>query len=134
MRADVPLLALAGTGLCLTSVLMMLMRRLEGDYGLPLLNLAFAFPIAVVAVGALALLGDSMLTSIADRSGRRPGRCATAWGLAIIACAGAATATLTPDGHRCGLSRLIGLLGSLALLIASASAAALGPMPGHVPR
>jgi hypothetical protein len=119
--AGIPLIVLAGVALCLTSLLMMLMRDLEGDYVLPVLNLAFAWPVAAVVSGPLTLLGDSLLLSIRRRVHRPPARRLLTGCVVLAAGAVAAALILAQPGSQCSLSRWIGLLGGAALVSASLS-------------
>jgi hypothetical protein len=129
-RASAPigLVAALGVGLMVAGEIA---DRLEVDLGLDLINLILASLFAALAVSVVVLLGDSLITAIARRSGRRPSQRLVTL---LLTLAGAATAGWIVIGHLShplALDGWLGLGGSLLLLIAALAHHHLPPGPGR---
>lgn len=110
------LLAFTGLGLLVMSEFS---DRLEADLGLSVFNLWIAASFAAVAVCVTALLGDTLLATIARRSGRRPNH-ASVTTLLMLAGAPTAIGILTAhQSHPLALDGWIALTGSVFLIVAA---------------
>jgi hypothetical protein len=110
------ILALAGITLLGASELA---DRLEPDVGFNVIGLYFAFSIAAIVACGGALLGDSALSAIERRAGRRPGAQHVTLLLAVPG--GVATAEILAHHlqHPPALDGWLGLAGGLLLLTAA---------------
>lgn len=110
------LLAFAGIALL---VIGELSDRLESDLGLGAVNLCLAALLAALTVSVSALLGDTLVGTIARRSGRRPSHSSMT---ALLMLAGAPTAVgiwIVHRSHPLALDSWIALTGSVLLVIAA---------------
>lgn len=122
------LLAFAGIGLLVMSELS---DRLESDLGLGVFNLWIAASFAAVAVCITALLGDTLLATIARRSGRRPSHSSVT---TLLMLAGAPTTIgilIVHQSHPLALDSWLALAGSVLLIIAAVAHHQLPQRPRH---
>jgi hypothetical protein len=118
--------AASGAALLITSELA---DRLEVDLGLDVINLVLSTLFALLIVSTGALLGDSLLTAVERRSGRRPSpRLITT----LLTLSGAPTAVWILIGHLShplALDGWLALSGSMLLVLAALANHQLPPSP-----
>jgi hypothetical protein len=120
-QKTVALVAGAGIGLFVTGETLGQFERLEGNYGLGLVNVILAVPIAAIVLTTAALVGDSLLESIARRTGHRPGDGLWRAGLALCAAGASVVAGATRPQLHLMSSGWVTVLGCLLLVGAAAA-------------
>jgi hypothetical protein len=92
---------------------------MESDVGLNWVNVSFALPLALIAVAAVAVVGDVFLEAIERRHGRRRGRGLTTPMLAGLGFGTAIEIALHHVRQAPQLDASLGLAGAALLLIAA---------------
>jgi hypothetical protein len=92
---------------------------LEPDVGLNWVNVAFALPVALIAVAAVAVGGDMLYEAIERRRGLRPGRRLTTPILAGLGCGTAIEIVFHHVRQAPHLDASLGLAGGALLLVAA---------------